>query len=57
MIINVITINLATGKTHDERTCRLNTIPGQKWLIGHMNWAMSNNHGLQMHNVADKPPC
>ncbi len=56
IIAKVITINLDNNKVHDERTVRLNTISGQRWLIAHMNWAMSNGHGLQMLNQEDAEP-
>ncbi len=56
MIIKVITIELATGKTHDERTTRLNTEAGQRWLHKHMTFAFSNGYGVQMLNQDDSEP-
>ena len=57
IIAKVITVKLDTNKVHDERTVRINTDAGQRWLIAHMNWAMSNGHGLQMFNQEDSEPC
>lgn len=56
MIIKVTTIELATGKVSDERTANIKTVKGQTWLINHMNWAFTNKHGIQLHNVNDNPP-
>lgn len=56
MMANVITINLANNAVHDERLVNLKNPAGQRWLINHMNWAMNNKHGIQMHNQQDKLP-
>lgn len=57
MLVKVTTITLADNSLHDERTVRLNSVAGQRWLINHMTWAFKNNRGVQMHNVEDAPPC
>jgi hypothetical protein len=56
MLIKVITIDLVTGKTHSETNCNILRPNGKKWLDKHMIWAFSNNHGVQMLNLADKEP-
>lgn len=57
MFIKVITLELATQKTHDERTVNLKNVAGQRWLINHFNWAFRNGMGVQMLSVEDAEPC